>query len=86
MAAGSRRQPCADPAMATAGWPVWTLLATCRYACPLASDRVNLVEGKLTFVARKLSQWRDLALSTDFTSALAAAVARSGLSGITCPG
>ena len=30
---------------------------------------MNLVEGKLTFVARKLSQWRDLALSTDFTSA-----------------
>jgi NAD(P)-dependent dehydrogenase (short-subunit alcohol dehydrogenase family) len=35
----------------------------------LGSDCVALVEGKLGSVAAELSQWRDLALSTDFASA-----------------
>jgi hypothetical protein len=35
----------------------------------LGSDCVNLVEGKLSAVAKDLGQSRDLALSTDFTSA-----------------
>jgi hypothetical protein len=32
----------------------------------LGSDCVSLVESKLATVARELSQWRDLALSTNF--------------------
>jgi hypothetical protein len=35
----------------------------------LGSDCVTLVEGKLASVAAELSQWRDLALSTDFAAA-----------------
>jgi hypothetical protein len=35
---------------------------------PLRSDCVNLVENKITSVVKELSQWRDLALSTDYKS------------------
>jgi NAD(P)-dependent dehydrogenase (short-subunit alcohol dehydrogenase family) len=35
---------------------------------PLGSDSVNLVENKINSVVKELSQWRDLALSTDYKS------------------
>ena len=35
---------------------------------PFGSDTVRRIESKNAFVAQELAKWRDLALSTDFTS------------------
>ncbi|MFJ8314189.1 MULTISPECIES: oxidoreductase [unclassified Streptomyces] len=66
--ANDGRQP-GDPVRAVAALLELVSTAEPPLRLQLGSDCVGLVEGKLASVAKELDQWRDLALSTDFTPA-----------------
>jgi hypothetical protein len=65
---GDGQQP-GDPVQAVAAIRRLAAAAEPPPRLQLGSDCVSLVEGKLASVAKELSQWRDLALSTDFRHA-----------------
>jgi NAD(P)-dependent dehydrogenase (short-subunit alcohol dehydrogenase family) len=64
--ANNGRQP-GDPAKAVAAIRRLVAAAEPPLRLQLGSDCVTLVEDKLASVAKELDQWRELALSTDFT-------------------
>jgi NAD(P)-dependent dehydrogenase (short-subunit alcohol dehydrogenase family) len=66
--ASNGHQP-GDPVKAVAAIRQLAATAEPPLRLPLGSDCVSLVEGKLADVAEELSQWRELALSTDFARA-----------------
>ncbi|MDT7624252.1 MAG: hypothetical protein QOF99_5153 [Pseudonocardiales bacterium] len=65
--ASNGHQP-GDPAKAVAAIRRLATAAEPPLRLHLGSDCVTLVENKLASVAEELDRWRDLALSTDFTS------------------
>ncbi len=66
IAAGDGHQP-GDPTKAVAALRELATTADPPLRLQLGSDCVSLVEGKLAAVAEELDQWRELAVSTDFS-------------------